>query len=246
MILFFRLSHTSQRRYCDEHWSVSTDWMKSVTWSARSEAKLAGTIDATLQMVTRFLRICTLGGVLYAVVGGSTFSRAGLPGGYLPSTGPVPLRFAPEKAALTGYELPPLAMDDRALTRGILAASAENIAAETSDNLAALNQLGPVAPDPANQAGFAGFDSDPLAITQPPMALSAPTLPGSATNAAASDVLVVTPQMLVEYFKADRAKTNTVNAVNVVNPAVYVPVGFTPPAPTAFAAPSSSATYRSQ
>lgn len=192
------------------------------------------------------MKICAFGGVLYAVVWSSVSSQAGLPNGYLRCTGPVPLRFAAETAGLDGCDLPPLVMEDDTHASNT-PVSPENTASappgKPTVTVTEANSAESVAPDAManqNQSIPVRFDGDPLAIPQPFSTPSTPALPEIATATSASDLLVVTPQMLVDYFKPSRAATNSANT------AVFVPLGFTPPAPMAVTPPSSSATYRTQ
>lgn len=192
------------------------------------------------------MKICAFGGVLYAVVWSSVSSQAGLPSGYLRCTGPVPLRFAAETTGLDGCELPPLLMEDDAPASTNLVSPENNASAlpgKPTVTVTATNSAESIAPDAManqNQSIAAGFDGDPLAIPQPLSPPSTPASPEIATAASASDLLVVTPQMLVDYFKPSRATTNSAGT------AIFVPLGFTPPAPMAVTPPSSSATYRTQ
>ncbi len=62
-----------------------------------------------------------------------------------------------------------------------------------------------------------------------------PAFPGSTAN----DLLNITPQMLVEYFRP------VIGAPNSAGLSVFVPVQFTPATPAA-PGPASSATYRTQ
>jgi hypothetical protein len=56
-----------------------------------------------------------------------------------------------------------------------------------------------------------------------------------AAPAPASDLLIITPQMLVDYFKPGQSPTNAANA------SVLEPVGFTPAIPSA--PPASDAAF---
>jgi hypothetical protein len=72
---------------------------------------------------------------------------------------------------------------------------------------------------------------------QPRASIPQPVISGT-ESPAANDLLVITPQMLVEYFKPMSGTTNGSGA------AVIVPVTFTPATPTA--QPSSKAIYKTQ
>jgi hypothetical protein len=152
------------------------------------------------------------------------FTQAGV--AYLPKTGPVPLRLEAVQAQAKPFVLPPLAMDNGAPT-----------------NLDSGALGSPLTPTPTNAV--------PLAPVVPPtnsVSAVSPTTPDEqvptdaelVSSSSASDLLVVSPQMLAEYFKPMQTGTN-LTTVPVIVP---TEVGFVPPIPKA-AAPSR-ATYKIQ
>jgi hypothetical protein len=184
-------------------------------------------------------KACTLGGVLCAVAWSGANCPTAWAGGYLACTGPVPLRFAVEKPAAAPYELPPLAMNDPLPAPEPSGLATPSFASQTGmedTNAVVAEIIGPVA-TPSEEA-LASFDTDPLSIPQSQPV--APVPPEMTPGRAASDLLVVTTQMLAEYFKTGRPTTNAASAV------LFAPVEFMPPAPLGGAAPSSRATYRTQ
>jgi hypothetical protein len=106
----------------------------------------------------------------------------------------------------------------------------------------------PAAPAETNSPPEISTASKILAAAIPLMDLKTnapnPSLPenlstnSTADTHSANDLLVVTPEMLVDYFKPGTDATNQTNV------RVLAPVGFMPP--PAVASPSSEAIYRSQ
>jgi hypothetical protein len=137
-------------------------------------------------------------------------------GAYLPLAGPPPLRF--ETAMRHGKifswipPVPPPA-----------AAVETNLPPEIST--IPVNKA--VSPPPANE-------SNGVSAPLPPENLSTNSAPQTRS---ANDLLVVTPEMLVDYFKPNNAATNSTNV------RVLAPVNFTPPASAS--TPSSQAIYLS-
>ena len=145
--------------------------------------------------------------------------------GYLSKGGPAPLRFQPEHTQDLSL-LPPLPGADKP--------------ADAS----------PVTTPPISQPSAASTNAVVLSAT------SYPTIPGNinvnsmlpdpyngganlGVQGSANDLLAITPQMLVEYFRPGGGTTNSANF------SVFVPVNFTPATPPS-PAPGSSATYRVQ
>ncbi|HXT12487.1 MAG TPA: hypothetical protein VN873_13060 [Candidatus Angelobacter sp.] len=143
-------------------------------------------------------------------------TRGNIP--YLKQSGPSPLRFSPTLAEMTSFDLPALLIERASPTN--TTESTETKSVESKTNSPAISSA-PVLPPPATV---------PVTATAEPQN-------NSASGPSASDLLVVSPQMLTEFFKPDASGTNT--ATPVVTPAA--PVGFTPPS----VAPSSRATYNS-
>jgi hypothetical protein len=137
---------------------------------------------------------------------------------YLKQIGPSPLRFSLATATFS-FALPPVLIERPAMTNSPEIAV---VKANSVDTNAVAVQAAPISPLPANNIP----------------AISNPILPNNSTpRPSASDLLVVSPQMLTEFFKPGLDGTNSPSAV-----VVPVPVGFTPPSVT----PSSQAIYKSQ
>jgi hypothetical protein len=136
---------------------------------------------------------------------------------YLQQIGPPPLRFA-IGAAMFSFNLP-LELRDRVSPTNSTEIAATKPASTATNSLA----LATASPSPSTNA----FTIPPLPEPRD-TTLPVPT---------ASDMLVISPQMLTEYFKPGPDGTNSPNTV-----IVPVPVGFTPP----LATPSSKATYKVQ
>ncbi|HEX4266092.1 MAG TPA: hypothetical protein VH597_17280 [Verrucomicrobiae bacterium] len=141
-------------------------------------------------------------------------------GVYLKQIGPSPLRFSMATAAFS-FTLPAVLMGRPAVTNSAEIGLAKTTSADTNAVTV------PASPLP----------SDTTANTIP--TIPNPILPNNAaTTPSASDLLVVSPQMLTEFFKPGQNGTNTPSAV-VVPPHV----GFTPPS---VMPPSSQAIYKVQ
>ncbi len=184
-------------------------------------------------------------GVVCAIAGCGMLGLEAVASGYLPCTGPVPLRFESEKPPSKPLTLPALVMEDPppappesetpapVIPEDVAPApvpeavpGSASVAAESPPTDSAAALLGQL---------YGGDGSNPYTIP-------AAQIPAqSVAEATASNLLVVTPQMLVDYFKAKPAAGAASNTTSV---AVFAPVGFTPPAPISL--PTSQATYRSQ
>ncbi len=159
-------------------------------------------------------------------------------GGYLSEVGPAPLRYQNQKASARTVRLPPLPKEDTPVSTN--APPAESAFIFTPDFLFA-----PVAPLISSSPPPAAVPSATVVTnlsraTEP----STPATTGDEHRAdsppgqtSANDLLDITPQMFVEYFKPAPSSTNAPGA------SVFVPVGFTPPAPGS--APSKAG-YNSQ
>jgi len=132
---------------------------------------------------------------------------------YLHRVGATPLRFSLSTATIS-FTLPAILLPPPAPTN-----STEN-AAGSSTNIV---NIGPTA-----------FPEATVPVPAKLVPSAAPNPPDN--SASASDMLVVSPQMLTEYFQPGSEGTNS--ATTAPLPA---PVGFTPP----LVKPSSQATYRS-
>jgi hypothetical protein len=136
---------------------------------------------------------------------------------YLKETGPSPLRFSLAAAVPASLALPDSLVERSTATNTTEVASPSTPSAETNAVAAQQSSASVV---PGNAA---------IQTTTDPQNSSSPT-------PSASDMLVVSPQMLTEFFKPVGGGTNSSGTV-----IVPVPVGFTPPSAT----PSSRATYHS-
>ena len=137
---------------------------------------------------------------------------------YLKQVGPAPLRFSAPNAVPGSFALP----------------------ASLVERIAPTNKAEIIVPD-ANSAQTNGVPVDPSANSTPTsqtITPSAELLPRPTPTPAASEMLVVSPQMLTEYFKPGTEATNSALSSGVFAP---VPVGFTPP----LVKPPSRATYTS-
>jgi hypothetical protein len=149
--------------------------------------------------------------------------------GYLAKTGPVPLRFRIEKPPGTALRLPPLPKD---------AAPVATITNEISQTNSVDSQISfngsPVLPSASSDPSlFNGMSMPPFLVPQGEYPTNSASGPGSA-----NDLLNITPQMFVEYFRPAPGLTNGAGV------SVSVPVGFMPPPPPV--SPGSKATYISQ
>jgi hypothetical protein len=155
--------------------------------------------------------------------------------GYLPTVGPTPLRFQSDRN-LPLRELPPLAMQNN--TASDVTSFPTNVANPESVIYTAASHTN------APPQYFWPFPSwywpSPDWSNPPPQGEEIPRPPvePAPTNTVytphtASDLLVVTPQMLVDYLKQSQSETNT------VSPSAQAPVEFTPANPSP--APASSA-----
>ena len=137
---------------------------------------------------------------------------------YLKQTGPAPLRFSMASAVPTTFVLPIALVEPQKPANTTEIATAAATSAQTNAPAEVLT-------------------SSPATNAQP--AFSGPEAPGKpAPTTPASEMLVVSPQMLTEFFKPVAAGTNSANAV-IVPVTTPVPVGFTPP----LVKPPSRATY---
>lgn len=193
----------------------------------------------------------TLGGVLCAAMLNVAAMTGAEASGYLARTGPVPLRFGEPELARP-LVLPPLVREAPVPTSASSPVHTQTIAtANPAVSPAGAPNPPVIEPSTTATTGFAtpvAPDAGAVLLEQlygaaPPTGL--PAIPAPIEPAAppaelpaetASDMLVVTPQMLASYFKPVRGVTNAPGV------AVFVPVGFTPPSAPA----GSQATYRIQ
>lgn len=137
---------------------------------------------------------------------------------YLKQTGPAPLRFSNATAVPVSFVLPTALVEPTKPTNATEIA----VSAATSPQ----TNAAPVAPASA-----------PIPNAQSPIASA--EMPANPTpKPSASELLVVSPQMLTEFFRPAPEGTNAASTV-VVPVTTPVPVGFTPPS----LKPPSRATY---
>lgn len=143
---------------------------------------------------------------------------------YLTQIGPPPLRFSLATAHFS-FTLPSALVERTAPTNAeeITMAKTNSVDKPAETNVVAVQQT----PAPASTTTNSIAPVQPNPVGQP----------NPVNSASANDLLVVSPQMLTEFFKPGSDATNSANTP-VVMPA---PVGFTPPS----AVPSSQAIYRS-
>jgi hypothetical protein len=187
-----------------------------IRWISSSAIGACGNV---VIMDNRPSKACIAAGIALAVVVTTAASLESDP--YLPKVGPTSLRFKAAGASKS-LNLPPLAKEDNTATVTNMPANVENVDIVTRV----------ASPDPVVQQYF--FQSPwiyplPRADAQTDVRGSAAPAPAHpATNApptsqAASDMLVVTPQMLVDYFKPP--------PTNATNASVPATVEFTPATP---------------
>ena len=168
------------------------------------------------RMTKHFIRDRRLGIAVTALLLLNCLSVKG--GAYLPSVGPAPLRFAAVSMRPKIFSwVPPVAAK--------LAISAQT-------NLPPMVSAVSTGTNETVLLADAKIDAR---VSSNPENLSTNSI---SEQHSADELLVVTPEMLVDYFKPGS------NAKNQTNVRVTTPVGFTPP-PSA-AEPSSQAIYRSQ
>lgn len=166
-------------------------------------------------MNTRLFKHCRACIILVALAAVTEPSTRGA--AYLPLVGPPPIRFQKATDGSKIFSWTPPAIIPPA------------VAVET--NLPSVTSTIPV----NNVAA-------PQPVIEPANTPVPPPSENLATNSvvqtrSANDLLVVTPEMLVDYFKPNH------NATNAANVRVLAPVDFTPPASGSI--PSSQAIYRS-
>jgi hypothetical protein len=177
-------------------------------------------------------KACVSGGIAFCVVMGIV-GAAGLPeAAYLPKTGPTSLRFQVENRSRL-VELPPLAMDEPD------PGAATRMPPKSLDPIPAVKYSAASSPPETPNYMFSSPWFYPFAAMnypapQPPVEGASPTN-ASSMSLPPSDLLTVAPQMLVDYFRPQPARTNATSISAVP------PVGFTPalPAPP----PASTNTY---
>jgi hypothetical protein len=163
------------------------------------------------------------------------------PTGYLPVVGPSPLRLTRRLPPLPPPTLPPLFLADPPVAEQPAGENPPPVPTPTPTAPEAANRL-PVLPTDATLAGFpptaaqegTASAADPATVPEPvPWPPSVPAPPAAGPPLPPGSPLV-TPQMLLQYFRPSGS--------NYLNGAWSIPV-FVPPVPPP--PPHSSATYRS-
>lgn len=188
-------------------------------------------------------------GAVCAVACGGMLGLEAVAAGYLPVTGPVPLRFETEKPPPKPLVLPALVQEEPPSPAPAEETPPPEVAATPAAEtnaapVAAVAEPAVVTPAPESAATLLDqlYGGDGSSAYANPYAIPAPQpAPKPGLETPASNLLVVTPQMLAEYF---RVSPTVGTSSNASSPAVFVPVGFTPPTPVGL--PSSQATYRTQ
>lgn len=166
-------------------------------------------------------------GFAVALLGVAIATPLGGAEGYLPRSGPAALRFAAAPLQAKAFVWPPLRKDESAPSNSL----PEAASAPASTNSAPV----PAAP------GATNWVVDPALLDPTQFPVDTNSVPNSESPASsASELLIVTPQMLAEYLKpalsgALKAATNAPSSGDV---------GFLPPTPKPAA--SSEAIYRTQ
>ena len=183
-------------------------------------------------MNTNSSRVCSFLAIAVALTGvAAEKPRAG----YLPRVGPAPLRFeAPRVPALSISKLPPLPKQDtQALPTHVPPPKPEG----NPDS----NKTGSTATPPMTSPDGANSEDDPYSL------LPAQNVPTHWTGGtpSANDLLAVSPQMLIDYFKPMSNWTN--GGAHMLFPvnlgAGLAAPNFTPAIPAPIL-PPSSATYK--
>lgn len=150
-------------------------------------------------------------------------------GPYLPRTGPTVLRFELAMTRPPTVMLPPLTTPEQ---------PQEDSSATA--RVGSLEAPAPVTTPPAEAPAPASASTNEAAAVAADASNGQTNLAALPSSSSASDSLVVTPEMLVQYFQPTQGTTNPASA------SVFVPVsvGFTPPRPKS--PTSSEAIYRTQ
>jgi hypothetical protein len=172
-------------------------------------------------------------GTILAVTWGASAPPGAASEGYLRAVGPAPLRYRPAPPAAPATALPPLrAEQEHPADATNSAASPANWSFVRKPEAEALPAALFLPATLWLNRSLAGNGSGLPLETNPKWDTSSPM-----ATTAAGDLLTLTPEMLVQFFKPAGSVLNQTNA------AVLVPLRFTPPSPPALGL--SSATYRS-
>lgn len=193
-------------------------------------------------MAKRFLRVWWVGGIVFLAATGIVPSAKAANSDYLRWVGPPPLRFAPVPPPQKTSYFQKLLLTQRVNARAesseknpppsgppplALSQTATTNTANVDTNLSGIFAVPPPGLRPLNRGKMTR-----IVATSPP--------PEPAKNAesdqSANDLLNISPDMLIHYFKYNGSQTNQANVSS------FVPVGFVPPRTTVSS--SSRAVYQ--
>lgn len=164
---------------------------------------------------TRPLSIGSIAIVLFAVASLDASKESWASEGYLPRVGPSELRFT--VPPIKKLVLPPLPGDGEATTNGV-----------NTDILATITATNPATMTPFEPVQDADIFEDLLKATDSELTSSQGTTPEPGTPgdaSAASNLLIITPELLAEYLRPGRA------AYPAATNAIAQTLLFNPPAP---------------
>jgi hypothetical protein len=158
--------------------------------------------------------------------------------GYLAAVGPKPFRFESPRSEQNSANLPRLGENDNVTGKDDSNADSNR----PYNSPVVVNNPNPVQVGPTLEQRLSPWSATAAGNVdwRSAIAYSASQSAGMSPvgSASANDMLVVTPQMLVNYFKPSATSTNGAGTT------ILVPVGFSPPGVTP-TPPSSQAIYRS-
>lgn len=156
--------------------------------------------------------------------------------GYLAKVGPVPLRFQPRPTKIA--ILPPLPEDSPAPAANPSTPTPASDSNPIPDpKPGAPTESAPVEPPPPT-APLSDLLEEKNTDSLLPRVETPAMIPDEKPHSA-NDLLVITPQMLIDYFKPAGGSTTNTTGVSVLGP-----VNFMPPAPST--PPSSRAVYKTE
>jgi hypothetical protein len=193
-------------------------------------------------IVKKCLRVGAICGAVLLVTAGIFKSTQAWGRDYLPWVGPVPLRFAKAPAPLNTNDLQPIAP--------VKAEHSPEKPSEKNPPPAGASSSNPLKSETANSANVSTnwqtiFDVPPMELRSMNQgeanhfvvsSLNSESAKMTGANNSANDLLNISPDMLIHYFKSNEFPTNQANV------SVFAPVQFIPPAPTASGV--SRAVYR--
>jgi hypothetical protein len=183
-------------------------------------------------MAKKCLRVGAICGAVFLVTAGIFKSAQAWGRDYLPCVGPVSLRFAKAPAPLNTNDFQPIApvktehspaKPSEKNPSPAVASSSNSLKSEAANsanvttNWQAIFNVPPMELRSMNQGEANHFVASSMNPESAKMA---------GANGSANDLLNISPDMLIHYFKADDFSTNQANA------SVYAPVEFIPPIPT--------------